>query len=555
MKNLWRLIKLFKPQALWLFVGIFLAYISAIANILLMGTAGYFITTMASAGAVGVSVNYFTMATMIRGFAILRTVGSYGQKLATHQGTFKIISRLRVWLFVKLEPLVPSETGQDRSGDIMTRMRADMDNLERFYLNFMVPVFVFSLSNILIFSFLYYYSTDLALLIETFLILAGVILPLIVYGLSKKSEVQLVEKTALMNAKLAANLQGMGELLVFDGENRNNAEFKKISKDIGKNQAYLETIKLLSENMVLLLTYSAVVCTIVVSYSLYSENLISRAEFVMLCLVVMASFETAVIMPAAFQGLGAVLKSSSRIFEIADRKPTIIDSAIEDKRHSEFSFEFKNVCFSYLHNQKEVLKNISFKLNAGEKMAIVGPTGSGKSTIVNLALKFWHPSSGDILLNGANLKNLKGDSVRGTISSLSQRPYLFDLTVRENLHLACPNAKSSQVKAVCKSAGLDEFINNLKGGYDGRVGDRGSQLSGGELKRLAFAQVLLRSPSLIILDELGEGLDYKMETEILTKIIDNLGNSALIIISHRTACLNKMDKIVRLEDGKCMYKS
>ena len=179
-------------------------------------------------------------------------------------------------------------------------------------------------------------------------------------------------------------------------------------------------------------------------------------------------------------------------------------------------------------------------------MAIVGPTGSGKTTILNLALGFCAPVQGRVRLCGENIESLAPSDILSMFAVVQQRPYLFDRTIEENLKIARPDASQDQIEEACTLAGLRSFIDALPDQYKTNVGENGFALSGGELKRLALARAILKDAPCLILDEVGEGLDHRVEDEIISNMIDRLGDRSLIIITHRREVAARMDKVLHI---------
>ena len=211
-------------------------------------------------------------------------------------------------------------------------------------------------------------------------------------------------------------------------------------------------------------------------------------------------------------------------------------------------FEFKNVDFSYGSN--EVLKNISFKVNANETVGFVGKSGSGKTTIFNLICKFYDINSGTISIDGIDINELDKDTIRGNITIISQNPYIFNMSIKDNLKLVKDDLTDEEMEEACKMACLDEFINSLPDGYNTIIGEGGVNLSGGQKQRLAIARALVQKTEIILFDEATSALDNETQTKI-QKSIDNMKNEyTILIIAHRLSTIINCDRILFIEDGK-----
>lgn len=241
--------------------------------------------------------------------------------------------------------------------------------------------------------------------------------------------------------------------------------------------------------------------------------------------------------------------SATRIFNIINSDEFKKESfGTETIKKVKGNFEFKNVTFSY--DKEEVLKDISFKVKANETVAFVGKSGSGKSTIFNLLCKMYEVGQGEITIDGININELDKDSIRGNITIISQTPYIFNLSIRDNLRLVKEDITEEEMIKACKLACLDEFIDALPDGYDTIVGEGGINLSGGQRQRLAIARALVQKTEIILFDEATSALDNETQAKI-QQAIDNLQNNyTILIIAHRLSTVINSDRILFLSDGK-----
>ncbi len=241
--------------------------------------------------------------------------------------------------------------------------------------------------------------------------------------------------------------------------------------------------------------------------------------------------------------------SAERIFEVIDHSKFKLEH-YGNKRVNELSgkIEFKNVYFKY--EKDSVLKGVSFNIEPKDTVAIVGKSGSGKTTIVNLISKIYEVDKGSILLDGNNINDLDKYSIRNNISVISQKPYLFNMTIKENLLLVSPNASQKQIENVCKICELHDYIMNLPKKYNTLVGEGGVTLSGGECQRVAIARALLMKTNIILFDEATSALDNETQ-ENIQKAINNISSEyTMIIIAHRLSTIKNCNKIIVLDDGK-----
>jgi len=254
----------------------------------------------------------------------------------------------------------------------------------------------------------------------------------------------------------------------------------------------------------------------------------------------------------AISETGDIETAAERMVEILDIQPTVVDLP-QAKSLSELkSIQFKNVSFQYPGKETKILKNISFMLNSGQTLALVGPSGVGKTTITKLLLRFYAPTSGKILINGEPIENFTQDSVRGLIGTVMQDVALFNETIEENLRFARPKATDQEIRSAAKTAHADIFIDKLPLNYKTLVGERGIKLSGGEKQRVAIARAILRDPQLIILDEATSSLDSRSEQFVQDGLHKLMANKTAVVIAHRLSTVTRADKIIVLEKGKVL---
>ncbi len=242
--------------------------------------------------------------------------------------------------------------------------------------------------------------------------------------------------------------------------------------------------------------------------------------------------------------------SAERVFEIIDGI-NIEKESFGDKKIKKVNgdFEFRDVNFSYEENIP-ILKNLNFKVNANETVSFVGKSGSGKTTVFNLLARLYDPTSGEILLDGVNIKELDKDSLRGNISIISQNPYIFNMSIRDNLRLVKDGLTDKEMINSCKMACLHDYIMSLPEGYDTIVGEGGVSLSGGQRQRLAIARALVQKTEIILFDEATSALDNETQKEIQDAIDNMQGEYTILIIAHRLSTVINSDRLIFIEDGK-----
>ncbi|HEC05127.1 MAG TPA: thiol reductant ABC exporter subunit CydC [Thiothrix sp.] len=550
----WRLLKLFAPYWKWMALGILLSFITLLSNISLLALSGWFITSMAIAGVAGVDMNYFTPAASIRGLAIARTASRYGERVITHEATFRLLAQLRRWFYEHLEPLAPANLQTYRSGDLLSRIRADVDTLENFYLRILSPMIIGLIGTTVLVTFLALYHIGIALIVLACLIIAGIIIPLVINHYSKIPGERMIDTSTELRTAVVDSVQGMGELLIYGASQQQSDSINQLSERLLTDQDTMAKYSGISQGALGFFANIAMWFTLLLAIPMVATNALPPANLTMLALFTLASFESILALPLAFQLLPETLKAARRVFQIADTQAAVKDPLTPFSKPDHLTIEFNDVSFHYPLTEteplkKQVLHHLSFTVNQGEKVAIIGSSGSGKSSLINLLVRFWQPQSGMISLGGQPLDHYKGDDLRHYFSVVSQHNQLFNSTFHGNLLLANPKASDDAVEQVCKIAHIHEFILSQPEGYQTWVGEAGLKLSGGQIKRLCIARALLKDAPILVMDEPGEGLDATTEKTVLDAVIKHVetNKKTLLLITHKQAGLKQMDKVIRFK--------
>ncbi len=550
MTELIRLWKLFRPYWSWMLLGTAAAIVTLIANVTLMAAAGWFLTAMASAGIAGVAINYFTPAAIIRASAITRTLGRYGERLINHEATFRLIASLRVWFYQHLEPLAPARLQQYHSGDLLSRIRADIDALDNLYVRVLVPMVVAGVSILAFTLFLLFYHPLLALSGLSFLLIAGVAVPIWAQARGRMPGQHIAEDEGALRTAVIDGIQGMAELTLFGATERQAQHIDGLSRRLVADQARLSSDHGLTQAAVGLCASLSLWVLLWLAIPMVQNGLIMPPQLAMLALFTLASFEAVASLPQAFQLLGRTLASARRLFSIVDTEPAVARPSGASPRPSRFDLEFADVNFSYPDAPRPALCDIRLRVAEGSRTAVIGATGSGKSTLFNLLLRFWAPDSGAIRIGGHDILAFHGEDLRRHIAVVSQHTHLFDTSIRENLLIANPEASQSAIEAACRVAQIHDFIAELPEGYDTWVGETGVRLSGGQARRIAVARALLKDAPILLLDEPTEGLDAATERDLMRALDELMVGRTVLLITHRPAGLDWVDQVLVLDQGR-----
>lgn len=549
MKDLWFFLTLFKPHRIWLVAGILLSLLTAFASIALLTLSGWFISSSALAGT-AISFNFMLPAAQIRALAITRTVGRYGERLLTHEATFRVLASIRSWFFLQLIPLVPGRLAALRSGDLLSNMTADIDALDALYLRLLAPALVAALGVTAVVGFLYLYSPLISLTTGILLLIAAIATPWLFNHIGQAGAEAIVALAASFRIRQIDLLQGLSDLLANQAFSRFSRVLEQLSNLMINTQRQNNRLTAMSSALTLLLSQITLLTALVLAAISFQDGLLSGAEIALIVFCVVAAFELVTPLPQAMQMLAKTQKAANRIKQVAELTPSVIQPkqalAIPD---DSYDLQLDDVSFRYSNNHDWVLKNINLSIPQGTKLAIIGASGSGKTSLLHLLMRDYDPEYGDIFFSGQNLRQFNSDDLLLNFGMLSQRSQLFAATIKENLLIAKPNASMTELNAAIKASGLEKLISYLPEGIDTWVGESGLKVSGGEARRIALARLYLKNAPVLILDEPTEGLDAETELEIFSALAKFAVNKTLIMVTHRASGLNLVDVMYSLDKG------
>jgi ATP-binding cassette subfamily C protein CydC len=546
-------LKLFRAHLKWMILGILCGLIAVVSAVGLLALSGWFISAAAFAGltvATAQLFNFFHPGIGVRLFAIGRTLARYAERIVSHDATFRILQSLRSWFYLHLEPLAPSRLMMFRSGDVLNRIVADIDALDNLYLRVLSPSTVALITSLVVVAFLWIFDPFIALSTGLYLVVAGLGVSAVALKLGEPCGQEITHRTAELRVRIIDTLQGLAELLVFDGHHRHLEAVAHSSRALLKSQLRMGHIRGLSLALITLISGLAVLTALYLAVELVMLDVLNGANLALITLAILASFEAVLPLPAAYQYLGRTREAGRRLLEIVDMEPPVTypDTAVTLSAQPGVTLE--NISFRYSESAAWALKDVNLQIPGGGRVAVIGETGSGKSTLVHLLVRFWNPASGHIRLADEDIRNLSEAELRRSISVVSQQPHMFNATLRENLQIARIGAGDDDLWEALESARLKEFVKSLPQGLDTLVGEAAKLLSGGQARRLALARAVLHDAPLWVLDEPTEGLDTITEKKLMQTVERKTRDRTLLLITHRLVDLDWMDHIVMLEKGR-----
>lgn len=542
MRALLRILQPAAGQQGWMLGGIVLGVAVISANTLLMALSGWFIASMAVAGAANISFNFFYASASIRALAILRTVGRYGERLVTHEAAFRILADLRVWLFKRLIPLAPAGLERYASGDLAGRLRADLDSLESLYLRILAPLATGLATMLLAGLFTAAWSTAAALVLLALLLTSGLVLPLIGRRMASEPGTSAARLAGELRHQVTQGLQGAEELLLLGATEQQAAQVEQLSEELISRQVRLGSISALTLAGLVVLAGGCLVLLCLVLIPEVRQQQISGPNLVMLLLFSAACFEAVGPLAQSLQLVPAAKESIRRIQELADAVPPVAEpQELRQPVDSSIILDQVRLCYA---DGPAALEQFSLRLAAGERVAVIGPSGSGKSSLIELLLRF-RPYQGSVRIGGVELRDLGGEQLAGLVAAVPQQPHLFNSSIRDNILLG-RECSDERMHSILHDCCLADWIAGLPEGLLTQVGETGSAVSGGEARRIALARALVADQPILLLDEPTEGLDGATEQSVVERLRERLRGKTVLLVTHRPACLALAEQVVLL---------
>lgn len=549
MRDLLPYLKLYKKHWFGLSLGMLLAFLTVAASIGLLTLSGWFLSAAAVAGLTIAreTFNYMLPGAFVRGFAMGRTAGRWGERVVSHNATFKLLTDLRVFFFSKLAPLIPGRVSNLRDADLLNRLVADVDAMDHVYLRLISPMVVGTLGILGLTALVCWFDKDLGLTLGAILMSLVLAWPVLFYKLGKRNGSELTQHKAQLRISTLDWLQGYSELTLFGAEERYRDAILNAQDKLLKNQYFNAHFSGIAQALLML----ANGWTVVLMLWLAADGVGGNTPDPMIALVAfatMASVELLMPIAGAFQHLGQTLTSARRLNDIILSEPDVLFPEERIEHSEEFSIAYKDISFHYPDSDSQVISNVELTIPAQHRIAIVGQTGSGKSTLLQLLNRYWDVQQGTIEIAGKPIDQWSESQLRQAISVVSQRVDILNGSLRDNLVMAKPQADDQELAQALEKVGLSKLLEDTA--LDTWLGDGGRQLSGGEKRRIGIARALLHNAPILLLDEPTEGLDKQTEQQMMQLFEQHFQGKTVVFITHRLVDLDKMDSICLIEQGR-----
>lgn len=499
----------------------------------------------------------YTLAIVLVFAQILKSLLDFSSKYILQKSFYMSLVRLRTDLYDKCLHLDMPEFQRITSGDLIARMNNDMRAVRMVFSNLLSDIVLQPVTVIFLFAtmmFLNWQMTLIAIIGVPIIVVPITILGKKLRNMGKKDE----EEDAKILSYTQEIIQGLVIVKAFCRERSELKKFRHLSREVARRQVRREKYRLYGEPFVEITASIAMAGVLCVGAYLIlkSDNAsMNPAEFLAYLFILTRFYPPLKRLSSTFVKLQKSLGSAERVFDIIDIEHTIVEKpdAVDLKGFND-KIEFDNVSFSYGEGKPQALIDFTLTIPKGRKVALVGSTGAGKSTVARLLPRFFDATKGSIRIDGKEIRDVTLRSLRSLMAVVSQENILFNDTVLNNIRYAQPNASQEDVEKVAQAAYAHEFIEKLQCGYDTVIGERGGQLSGGQRQRIAIARALLANSPILILDEATSALDNESEAIVQAAIERLMENRTVLVIAHRLSTVRKADEIVVMHHGRLVEK-
>ena len=522
--------------------------VSIIGNISQMGLMGFgaaFILSVAGKLKYANSVTYCILM-IISGILIVTC--RYLEGYFSHAGSYELLAKMRVDMFGTLRKLATGSLIGRNNGDIMAIAIADIESIEFFFAHTIGPLFTVILLPLV--TLIIAGSIDMLFvyaLLPIYLIIS-VIIPILAIKLGRNIGIGYRQKLGELKIFLLDSVYGLSEIQIFDYGKRRNEELEAVNRNIKRSIHQLAYHRHLVVSTPTFFIYLARIAVIAVASYLALKGNIDTTGIIILSFLVSASFSSTQSLTTVVSSLLETYAAAQRYFDLEDMVP-VVNEIVEPKELKNIDkIEFINVSFSYPEINRKIIENMNLTINFKDKIGLVGESGIGKSTLIRLLLRFYDVTSGQILINGIDIKEYSLQDLRQRIGTLEQDTFLFNDSIAANIALGKPKATKEEIVKAAQMAGIHELIISLPEQYDTMMGELQNRLSGGEKQRIGIARVLLVDPDFLVMDEPTSSLDVINEKGLLKTLAEQFENKTWLIVSHRPSSLTGCDRVIKLEN-------
>jgi thiol reductant ABC exporter CydC subunit len=507
-------------------------------GVALLATAGYLISRAAEQPPI---LSLTVAIVVVRFLGLARPIARYADRLASHDLALRGLGRIRSRVYERIEPLAPGQLDAYRRGDLLARMVSDVDALQMLYVRGLLPPAVALVTSAACVAVTAVFLPVAAAILAAGLVAGGVVVPLLSAWLASSAGRRQAIARGALTAELVELLRGAPELVVYGQEERTLAR-------LGRRDALVAG---LGEALTILVAGLTVTGVLAAAVSATAGGSLDPVLVATLALLALASFDAVTPLAPAARELSSTLASGRRVLDVIERSPDVRDpSSPVPAPMGAAAVRLEGVTARYEPGQPAVLRGVDLELLPGRRVALVGASGTGKTTVTRLLLRFLYPERGRVTIGARDVRDYAQADVRRQFAIAGQEAYVFDSTVRENLRLARPDATDDELWAVLRLARLDGWAASLPKGLDAPVGEEGARLSGGQRQRLTLARALLTDAPVLVLDEPTAHLDPETAEAVMNDVLAAAEGRTVLLITHRSEGLEEMDDVIVLEEAR-----
>lgn len=518
----------------------------------LMATSGWLISRASQQP----PVLYLMVAvTATRAFGIGRAVFRYAERLVSHDAVLRMLADTRVAVYRRLERLAPAGLRGARRGDLLTRLVADVDAFQDYWLRWLLPAGVALTVSAASVGFTAWLLPEAGAVLAAGLLAAGAGVPLLTATAARRIERRLAPARGVLATRVADLLTGTAELTVAGALPARTDAARGADGTLTRIAARAAAVTGLGDGLTALVSGLTVTATAAFGAQAVAAGRLSGVAMAVVVLTPLAAFEAVLGLPLAARYRQRVRRSAERVYEVLDA-PEPVREPVSPRQApaSPFPVVVKGVVARYAGQRREALAGLDLTLEEGRRVAVVGASGSGKTTLAQVLLRFLDPEAGSYTLAGVDACALDGDDVRRFVGLCAQDAHLFDSSVRENLLLARKDAGEAELRGALGRARLLDWVDALPDGLDTLVGEHGARLSGGQRQRLALARALLAGFPVLVLDEPAEHLDLPTADALTADLLAATEGRTTLLITHRLAGLDAVDEVIVLDAGRVVQR-
>ncbi|WP_369196841.1 thiol reductant ABC exporter subunit CydD [Streptomyces djakartensis] len=518
----------------------------------LMATSGWLISRASQQP----PVLYLMMAvTATRAFGIGRAVFRYAERLVSHDAVLRMLADTRVAVFRRLERLAPAGLHRTRRGDLLSRLVADVDALQDYWLRWLLPAGSALVVSAVSVGFTAWLLPEAGAVLAAGLLAAGVGVPLVTGAVARRAEHRLAPARGVLATRVADLLTGTAELAVAGALPARIGRAREADRTLTRIASRAATATALGDGLTALVSGLTVTAAALAGVQAVAAGRLDGVALAVVVLTPLAAFEAVLGLPLAVQYRQRVRRSAGRVCEVLDA-PEPVREPERPRRApaSPFPVVVKGLAARHVGQDRDALGGLDLTLEEGRRIAVVGPSGSGKTTLAQVLLRFLDARAGAYTLAGVDAYGLAGDDVRAMVGLCAQDAHLFDSSLRENLLLARKDADEDDLRAVLGRVRLLDWARTLPDGLDTLVGEHGARLSGGQRQRLALARALLADFPVLVLDEPAEHLDLPTADALTADLLAATEGRTTLLITHRLAGLDAVDEVIVLDAGHVVQR-